>query len=70
MKMRAGNNSPIWRRDNANNETEKCIKIVSEEFDPPLKGTIKKIEIELHRHSRSFSLRKLLKLKHTRPLDE
>jgi hypothetical protein len=58
-----------WKKDNANSETEISIKIVSEEFDPPLNGTIKKIEITYHRpkqrqRNSSINLRKLLSFKH------
>jgi hypothetical protein len=64
MKIRNRSDKVESNAGKENSVTENSIKIVSEEFDPPLNGTIKKIEIELHKPTPS--LRKLFSLNFNR----
>jgi hypothetical protein len=68
INWNAGNGSKRKERD-----VEEKIKIVSEEFDPPLNGTIKKIEITIHKPkpvNLNLSLKKILKLKHEKDMKD
>jgi hypothetical protein len=77
--MRARNNSPIWRKDKDSSEDgANTIKIISDRNLDVAPGiTIKKLEITYHsrkpkpKQNNGFpiNIRRLLKLKHTRPLD-
>jgi hypothetical protein len=58
---------------NAGKERENTIRIISDaKLDPTLAPgiTIRKMEIEFSRRPRNLSLKKLLRLKHTRPIDQ